>query len=125
MAWIILIAGFVIIIYCLAILVTPKLVRKVIDFFSIGSRLYLAGLVRLVLGVALLCLSSYAKFWEYVAIIGLLSAASGLSLFFFPLRRTKKLLSRLRNQPDVILRLLAIVALVIWAFLIYAILPVR
>ena len=125
MGWVILIIGFLIIIYCLAILAAPRTARRTIDFFFIGSRLYLAGFIRLVLGVGLLFLSSYTKLWGYVVTIGLLAAASGLSIFFFPLRRTKKVLSRIQNQSDTVLRLWTIVALAIWSFLIYAIVPLH
>ena len=123
MAWIVLILGSVAIACCLAIVIAPKFGHRIIDFFSIGSRLYLAGFVRLLLGVLLLILASQARLWGYVVIIGLIAAASGLSIFFFALKRTKKLLARLGNQSNLLLRLLAIIALAIWALLIYALLP--
>ena len=123
MVWIILIAGFVIIAYCLGILIAPNFLRKTVDFFSIGSRLYVAGLLRLVLGVMLLILSTQARFWGYVVIVGLVFSASGLSLFFLALRRIKKILGRLQNQPNFILRLFAITGLTIWVLLIYSLLP--
>jgi len=123
MAWIILIAGFAKIVYCLAILIAPKILRKTVDFFSIGSRLYVAGLLRLLLGVILLILSTQARSWGYVVIVGLVLSASGLSLFFLALRRIKKILGRLQNQPNFILRLFAITGLTIWVLLIYSLLP--
>ena len=124
MVWIILIAGSLAIILCLAILIVPKTLRRIIDFLSLGSRIYLVGIIRIVLGVMLLILATHCRLWGYVVTVGLLASASGLSLFFFPLRRTKKLLSRLQNQSNLVLRLFAILALVIWALLIYALLPV-
>ena len=119
----VLILGCIAIAFCLAILIAPKIARRMVDFFSIGSRLYLVAVVRLALGVMLLILASQARFWGYLVTVGLLAAASGLSVFFFALRRTKKLLSRLQNQPNFVLRLLVIIALAIWVLLIYALLP--
>lgn len=123
MVWIIFIAGWLIIGYYLAILIAPRCLRKTIDFFSIGSRLYLVGFIRLILGLMLLTLSSQARLWWYIVIIGLLSAASGLYLFFCALRRTKKLLGQIKNQSNLILRIIAIIALVLWGLLLYAIFP--
>ncbi len=123
MVWIILIAGSLAIVLCLAILIVPKTLRRLIDFLSVGSRIYRVGVIRIVLGVMLLILATHCRLWGYVITVGLLAAASGLSLFFFPLRRTKKLLSRLQNQSNLALRLFAIVALAIWVLLIYALLP--
>ncbi len=121
--------GFILIIAYLkiasssVILVAPKLLRRIIDFFSIGSRLYLAGVLRLVLGVLLLLSATQARLWGYVVTLGLVVAASGISCFFLALRRTKKLLARLRNQSNPFLRLYAIIGLLIWLVLIYAFLP--
>ncbi len=123
MVWIILIAGFAIIIYCLVLLAAPKLVRRMIDFFSVGSRLYAAGLIRLLLGVMLLLCSAQSKCWGFVIAMGLLASAGGISVFFLALRRTKKLLTRLRNQSDLALRLFVLVGLIIWAALVCCFLP--
>lgn len=123
MVWIVLAAGYLAIVFCLVILIAPKFLSRTIDFFSIGSRLYLAGLARLVLGVMLLILATQTRLWGYVVTIGLVAAASGLSIFFFALKRTKQLLSRLQNQSNLVMRLFAIIALFIWVLLIYALLP--
>lgn len=123
MAGIVVIAGTLAISYCLVTLIVPNSLRRFIGFLCIGSRLYLAGLLRLVFGVLLLILSSQARFWGYVVTLGLVSAASGASVFFFALRRTKKLLRRLQHQSNLTLRLFAIIALTIWAVLVYSLLP--
>lgn len=123
MLWIVLIIAFAVIIYCLLILIAPRLLRKAFAFFSIGSRLYLISLLRITLGVLLLILSTQAKFWGYVAAIGLIAAASGVSVFFFALRRTKKFLNIIQNQSNLRLRFYAVIGLVIWTLLVYSLLP--
>ena len=123
MVWFVLIVGFLAIVLCLLMLVRPKTLCSIIDFFFIGSRLYLAGVLHLVIGIILLILAKEVSLWGYVVILGLLAAASGLSIFFFPLRRTKKLLSRLQHQSNLILRLYVIIALAVWVLLVYALLP--
>jgi uncharacterized protein YjeT (DUF2065 family) len=123
MAWIILIAAHLSIAFYLLITIVPTALGKIITFFSIGSRLYLLGLLRLALGIMLLALAAHSRLWGYVIAVGLILAASGLSLFFFALRRTKKLLLRLQSQTNPALRLFALIALAIWAVLIYALVP--
>lgn len=124
MAWFVVIVGIVKITCCLITLIVPNFLRKTIGFFSIGSRLYLVGFLRLVLGVLLLILTYQVRLWGYVVTIGLLASASGMSIFFLALKRTKKLLQRLLNQSNLVLRLLVILALIIWAVLLYSLLPV-
>ncbi|MBN2097403.1 MAG: hypothetical protein JW714_02860 [Candidatus Omnitrophica bacterium] len=123
MTWVIVILGYLVIALCGAILAQPQIVRRILGFFSIGSRIYLAGLIRLVLGIILLSLAAQTRLWWYVVAVGLISSAAGLSIFFFALKRSKKLLKRLQNQSNLILRLYAVLGLVIWAILIYALLP--
>ena len=123
MLWFILTVGYALMALCLAILAVPKILRAILDFFSIGSRLYLAGFLRLAVGVVLLILATQTRFWGYVVTIGLISAASGMSVFFFALRRTKKLLLRFKKQSNLTLRLYAIAGLIIWAVLVYSLSP--
>ena len=124
MIWVALTIAYLAIAMCLAILVKPQILRRITNFFFIGSRLYLAGVVRIIFGILLLILASQARFWAYIVIMGLLATAAGISLFFIPLRRTKKLMQRLQQQSSLKLRLFAIIGLVLWALLVYSLLPV-
>ena len=123
MIWIVLTIGYLAIAMCLAILVVPQVLRRITNFFFIGSRLYVAGGMRIIFGILLLLLASQARFWAYVVMMGLLATAAGISLFFIPLRRTKKLLQRLQQQSNLKLRLFAIIGLVLWVLLVYSLLP--
>lgn len=123
MVWIVLSLSYLAIACCLVILVVPNWLRTIVSFISFGKRLYIAGLIRIIFGVMLLMLSSCSRFWGFVVIMGLISAAAGFSFFIIALKRTKKLLQRLQNQSDIILRLFAIAGLAIWSLLVYSLLP--
>lgn len=120
---VIVIVSFCLIVYQLVILFAPKTLRLTIAFFSFGSRVYLVGLVRLLFGILILTQAAQARFWAYAITVGLILAAFGLTIFFIPLKRTKKLLHRLQEQSDLKLRVLVTFGIVILALLIYAILP--
>jgi uncharacterized protein YjeT (DUF2065 family) len=124
MIWVVLAIAYLAIAVCLVILAAPQALRRINDFLSIGSRLYAAGAVRIIFGILLLMLASRARFWAYVVMMGLLASAAGISLFFIPLRRTKKLLQRVQDQSNPKLRLFAAIGLVLWALLVYSFLPV-
>lgn len=115
MLWIIFILGFAIIGFCLAILIAPECLRRTIRFLSIGSRVYLSALLHIAAGIILLLLSAQAGVWWYAVTIGFIAIAGGFSLFFFPLKRTRELLSRLQNKSNLFLRLYALIALGVWA----------
>ena len=123
MVWVVLVLAYLVIALCLLVLIAPRFLRKMIAFFSVGNRLYLAGFIRITLGVLLLFLASQSRLWGYVVVVGLIAAAAGLSIFFFALRRTKQLLLRIQNQSNLVLRLYTILGLAIWALLVYALLP--
>ncbi|MFH1046586.1 MAG: hypothetical protein V1727_06475 [Candidatus Omnitrophota bacterium] len=120
MVWLILTLGSIIVIADLAIMALPKLFRLAIDLLAIGSRLYLVGIVRIIAGIMLLILAPQARLWWYVVIFGLICTASGCSIFFLPLRRTKKLFSRLQHQSHLAIRLWTALSLLLWIFLFYA-----
>ena len=123
MAELIFVAGVFVIALCLAILLAPQLLRRILAYFAIGSRLYLAGAIRIALGLAVLSLAVRARYWGYVITLAIIITASGLSIFFFALRRSKKLLFRLKDQSDSTLRLYAITGLALWGLLLYCLFP--
>jgi len=123
MIWIGIVIGYLAIAICLAILVMPKIVHKIVGFFSIGNRIYMAGYIRIAFGILLLFLATQSKLWGYVVTMGLLSATSGACIFFFGLTRTKNLFNRFKKHPSLLIRLYSSLALVIWAILLYALLP--
>ncbi|MBN3038171.1 MAG: hypothetical protein JW869_01980 [Candidatus Omnitrophica bacterium] len=120
MIWIVLTFGSLATVAILAMLVSPKIMRNVINYFLAGNRLYITGFVRTTIGIMLLILAPRARLWCYVAVIGLICTASGVSIFFFSLRRSKKLLTRIRNHSDFALRLYAFLVLTMWIFLFYS-----
>ena len=123
MVWIVISFGVAFIGLALAILAKPDVARKMMDWLSTGSRVYLAGAFRLTYGILLLILASQSRWWGFVVGLGLLASAAGLATFFIALKRTKKLIWRLRNQSNPNMRLFAVLAVVIWAALVYALLP--
>ncbi len=120
MVWIVFTLGSLSVVMALLTLTFPKILGKILSFFSKGNRLYLLGILRTTLGIMLLILSPQARLWWYVIIIGFLYTASGLSFFFFALRRTKKILSRFTQRPAIQIRTYAFIALAMWVFLFYA-----
>lgn len=123
MVWIVFFFGTVISGVSIAAILSPAISRGIIKFFSVGSRLYAAGIIRIILGTMLLLLSPQAKLWWFTVITGLLLAGAGICLFFSPLRRTKELLARMQNKPDNTLRLYTSLPLVVWIILLYSLLP--
>ncbi|MFC1631768.1 hypothetical protein ACFL1I_06915 [Candidatus Omnitrophota bacterium] len=124
MLQIVVVFGLIKIVGCLVALVKPDFLRKTIDFFLIGSRLYVVGTIRLILGGLLLILATQARWWGFVVVFGLLAAASGILFFFLALKRTKILLKRLQTQPERVLRVWVMICIAIWLILIYSLLPV-
>jgi len=120
MIWIVFTLGSFSSVIALITLIYPGILRKILGFFSKGNRLYLLGILRTGLGIMLLILSPSARLWWYVVIIGFLYTTSGLSFFFFALRRTKKILSRFSRRPTMQIRGYALLAVVMWIFLFYA-----
>ena len=115
--------AYLAIITCLSILIKPKVLHKLVEFFYIGNRLYVACYIRIAFGILLLFLAAQSKLWWYVVTISLLLIASGVCVFFFGLSRTKNLFTRIEKHSSLALRLYTSLAITLWAILIYSLLP--
>lgn len=102
------------------LLVSPKTMKQLIAFWSVGERIYLAGLLRVLIGIALL--SSRGCRWPLVvALIGLLILIKGVLIFILGAPRIKPLFSWWENGPALLVRLAGLFALSIGLLLYYAV----
>ena len=101
-------------------LINPRLMRKVIDFFSIGTRLYVVGVIRLALGILFLYAASQADIQWIIITIGILMIISAIIIFAMGTKKMCLLLDFYKQQNDTVLRLLSLVALIFGILIIYA-----
>jgi uncharacterized protein YjeT (DUF2065 family) len=114
------IIGIVFVFMTIVYLLKPDVMKRLMEFFVQGRRMYFAAVVRLVLAVVfLLAARQCSRFWVIFA-FGILLIVSGLSIFILGLEKVKSYVSWWQKQPLMFLRFIALIGLAIGALIIYS-----
>jgi uncharacterized protein YjeT (DUF2065 family) len=114
------IIGIIIVALAIVYLLKPDVMKQVMEFFTEGKRIYLAGLIRLVLAVLLLLAARECDITWVVILFGVLFLISGLLIFVLGPERIKSIAGWFQRQSLFALRLFALVAFIIGAIIIYS-----
>jgi uncharacterized protein YjeT (DUF2065 family) len=120
METIIRVIGTVIICIGLVFLIRPEIMRATTRFFSKGSRLYLAAMVRFALAVIFIMGARYCGRTWIIVMFGLIFLLSGLLIFMLGLQRAKGILRWYLEQPKFISRVIAGIVLAVGLIIVYA-----
>lgn len=119
MTWIIKSIGLL---FCLAALlyfIKPDFLRKVVHFFTRGSMIYLAGVIRLILAILFFLAAMDTKIKWVIMLFGFLFLL-GAFLIFTLGQKLKPILTWYEGLPDLSIRILTVLIFAIGAVIIYA-----
>jgi uncharacterized protein YjeT (DUF2065 family) len=114
------IIGIAIVALAIVYLLKPDVMKYMMEFFTKGNRIYLAGLIRLVLAVVLLLAARECEYTSVVIFFGILFLASGLLIFVLGPEKLKLIVDWFQKQSLFVLRFFALVAFAIGAIIIYS-----
>ena len=114
------IVGLIILLLGVAILIKPQVSKKLFNFIAKGKRIYLVGILRIVLGVLFLIGALSCSIPWLIILIGILCCASGLTIFIMKFERLKAIMNWFDQKPPSFARLMGILALLIGAIITYA-----
>jgi len=114
------IIGVLFIVVGIVYLLRPDIVKAIIRSFKKGKRIYLAGLVRLVLAVVFLLAARECDIVWVIVTFGIVFLISGLLIFMLGSDRFRTILAWWEKQSPLLLRLLGLVALVVGAIITYS-----
>ncbi|MFC1738644.1 hypothetical protein ACFL1G_06315 [Planctomycetota bacterium] len=114
------IVGIIFVIMAIVYLLRPGILKRLIEFFKKRKRLYFAGLLRLVLAVFFLLTARECKFPWVIGILGVIILIAGLIIFIMKIEKLKAILEWYQKQPDLLLRLIALIVLAIGATIIFS-----
>ena len=114
------IIGMVIIAVAVVFVIKPNVMKRLMEFFRRGKRIYLAGVVRFALAVVFLLGARECDITWVIVVFGLLFLISGLLVFMLGPVRLARLMDWYQKQSLLLLRVAAVVPLAIGAIIIYA-----
>lgn len=109
-------------IVCIAIvyLLKPDVMKRLMEFFKQGKRIYFAGLIRFALAIVFLLSARECKrFWVIFA-FGILFIIGGLLIFILGPEKIRVMINWYQKQSALLLRVIAVIALAIGAVIIYS-----
>lgn len=114
------IIGTVIVCIGLVFLIWPEIMRATTRFFSKGSRLYLAAMVRFALAIVFIMGARNCGIKWVIVLFGLIFLLSGLLIFMLGLERAKGIIRWYQEQPSFVYRIVAIIVLSVGLIITYA-----
>ena len=120
METIIKVIGTVVVCIGLVFLIRPEVMRATTRFFSKGSRLYLAAMVRFALAIVFFSGARHCGRIWVIMLFGLIFLLSGLMIFILGLQKAKVILRWYLEQPKFISRVAAGIVLVVGLIIVYA-----
>lgn len=120
METIIKVIGTVIVYIGLVFFIRPEIMRATTRFFSKGSRLYLAAMVRFALAIVFIMGARHCGIRWVIVLFGLIFLLSGLLIFMLGLQKAKGIIRWYLEQPKFISRVTAGIVLVVGLIIVYA-----
>ena len=114
------IIGIVIVFIAIMYLLKPDIMKRLIEFFKQGKRIYCAGLIRFVLAIVFLLAANQCKIPWVIIVFGILFIISGLLIFTLGPEKLKTILDWYQKQSSLLLQVIALIALAIGAVIIYS-----
>jgi uncharacterized protein YjeT (DUF2065 family) len=114
------IIGTVIVCIGLVFLIWPEIMRATTLFFSKGSRLYLAAMVRFALAIVFIMGARNCGIKWVIVLFGLIFLLSGLLIFMLGLQKAKGIIRWYLEQPKFISRVVAGIVLGVGLIIVYA-----
>jgi len=114
------IIGIIFMIVGVVYMLQPNIMKRIMEFFKQGKRLYFAGVIRFALAVVFLLAARECDITWVIVVFGILFIISGLLIFMLGLERLKSMIDWWQKQPILLLRVLALLALVLGAIIIYS-----
>ncbi len=114
------IIGIIVIVLGIAYLVKPGIMKWLLEFFKKGSSIYIAGLLRFVLGVVFLLAARECSKPTIIGVLGVLFLLGGFLIFILGPKRTRPILEWWQRKPEWVMRALALLTAAFGVLIIYA-----
>jgi uncharacterized protein YjeT (DUF2065 family) len=114
------IIGIVFVFMTIVYFLKPDIMKRLMEFFKQGRRMYFAALLRFVLAIVFLLAARQCRLFWVIFAFGVLFIISGLLIFILGLERVKSYISWWQRQPLVLLRFVALLGLAVGAIIIYS-----
>lgn len=120
MSIVVMIIGIIFMIIGVVSLLQPNIMKRMMEFFKQGKRLYFAGIIRFALAIVFLLAARQCDITWVIATFGVLFLISAVLIFMLDLDRSKSIIDWWQKQSSLLLRAAALLTLVIGVIIVYS-----
>ncbi|MBN1688933.1 MAG: hypothetical protein JW893_07520 [Candidatus Omnitrophica bacterium] len=99
----------------------PQIMKKYLSFWQEGKRVYLAGVIRIVIGIVFLFASPDCRVAKVILVLGVLCLAGGILIFVLGIERIKLVLAWWEKRSLTAYRIIGGLTVLIGLLLVYAV----
>ncbi len=112
--------GILIALMGVAYLLRPEIIKRLMNFFKKGRRIYLPGLLRFALAIVFFLGARECRYFWVIFASGIIFLTGGLLIFTLGPERIRRILDWYQEQPMLIFRVIALIVLAFGAVIIYS-----
>jgi uncharacterized protein YjeT (DUF2065 family) len=112
--------GILIALLGIVYLLRPDIIKRLMQFFKKGRRIYFAGLLRFALAVVFLVAARDCGYPWIIFAAGIIFLTGGLLVFFLGPEKIRRILDWYQEQPMLIFRIIAAIVVLFGAVIIFS-----
>ncbi|MEA3226440.1 MAG: hypothetical protein U9Q07_10865 [Planctomycetota bacterium] len=112
--------GILISLMGIAYLIRPEIIKRSMNFFKKGRRIYLPGLLRFALAIMFFLGARECRYFWVIFASGIIFLTGGLLIFTLGPERIRRILDWYQEQPMFIFRVIALIVLAFGVVIIYS-----
>ena len=112
--------GILIALMGIVYLLRPEIIKRLMNFFKKGRRIYLPGLLRFALAVVFFLGARECRYFWVIFASGIIFLTGGLLIFMLGPEKIRRMLDWYQEQPLFIFRIIALIVLAFGAIIIYS-----
>ncbi|UCE49262.1 MAG: hypothetical protein JSW47_03795 [Phycisphaerales bacterium] len=113
--------GIIITLVGVVYLLRPELLKRLMNFFKKGKRIYLPGLLRLTLAVIFFLGARECRYPWVIFASGIIFLTGGVLIFILGPQRIRWILDWYEEQPMLVFRVIALVVIIFGAIIIISV----
>jgi len=114
------VVGIVFVLTGIVYLLKPDVMKRLMEFFKKGKRIYFAGLIRFALAIVFLLAARECDITWVIVAFGILFLIGGLLIFILGPGKIRAIIEWWQRQPVWLLRVIALIFLAIGAVIVYS-----
>lgn len=112
--------GILLVLIAIMYFIKPDIIKRMMEFFKQGRRIYIVGLLRFALAVIFLLGATHCRVRWVIIALGILFMLGGLLVFMLGPNKIRSIIDWWQKQSIFLLRVLALIGLALGAVIIFA-----